>query len=77
MDEYCPTDPVVIIRCPRCEARHEDYDGLGVLFCEKCGYCTHSSITSNTCDFCGEREADAYEAIGESRFGLPGGGKSL
>lgn len=37
------------------------------ILCEKCEY--------ETCR-CGE-ENDPYEAVGESRFGLPGGGKSL
>lgn len=73
-DPLSTDEEVIYVRCPKCERRHEDHDGFGVLFCNWCGYCTHSSITNGACDFCGEREPDAYEAIGESRFGLPGGG---
>lgn len=67
------SDPVLYVNCPKCDRKHEDHDGIGVLFCEHCGYCTHASVTGDTCDFCGAVD-DPYEAIGESRMGLPGGG---
>ncbi len=44
--------------CPRCGTEYEDYDGLGVLHCERCGYCKHPSASFEnkimTCDICGE-----------------------
>lgn len=39
--------------CPRCHAEYEDHDGLGVLHCVACGYCTHPAATGDICDLCG------------------------
>ena len=36
----------------KCGDITDDLDGFGVLYCEKCGYCEHSSITGDVCDFC-------------------------
>lgn len=49
------SEEVLIIHCPKCHAVQEDHDGLGVLYCEACGYCTHASASGEpmTCDFCG------------------------
>jgi len=41
-------------RCPVCRTWQWDHDGLGVLACEKCGYCTHPAATGNVCDWCGK-----------------------
>lgn len=42
----------VLVSCPKCSALQEDFDGFGVLYCEKCGYCTHASIDGNVCGLC-------------------------
>jgi ribosomal protein L37AE/L43A len=53
-----------IMRCPACAKEHEDFDGVGVVYCkppEGCGFCRHLARTGkkregNTvwvCDFCG------------------------
>lgn len=26
------------MQCPKCRAEYDDFDGLGVLYCEQCGY---------------------------------------
>lgn len=41
------------MECPQCKAVYEDFDGVGVIYCENCGYCEHASITGDTCDYCG------------------------
>ncbi len=45
----------VMVSCPHCGAEQEDLDGFGVLFCPKCGWCTHASITDGRCGLCGEQ----------------------
>ena len=46
------------MQCPQCEAEYEDFDGLGVLYCVKCGFCKHASATHIDgkwiCDYCGK-----------------------
>jgi hypothetical protein len=46
--------------CPVCGAECEDFDGIGVLHCEKCGYCEHAARdfdgTAWVCVYCGDRE---------------------
>lgn len=51
--------------------RTDDLDEL-----ESCMGCDGNGIVEQ-CDYCADREYDPYEAIGESRFGLPGGERSL
>lgn len=53
-------EEVLINHCPQCKAPQEDHDGLGVLYCEACDYCTHASCSYPSdlydlpaCDFCG------------------------
>ena len=43
----------LFVRCPKCDYKHEDFDGFGVLYCDQCGFCTHDSVTNDRCDFCG------------------------
>jgi ribosomal protein L37AE/L43A len=38
--------------CPECNAEYDDFDGFGILYCEKCGYCSHASVTGDICQFC-------------------------
>jgi hypothetical protein len=76
MTEPLTTDPL----CADCGG----FDVEWMRRCAKHGveYCRHC-----VCPWCDEEAADdapyfdedfdPYEAIGESRFGLPGGGKSL
>lgn len=45
-------DETDMIECPKCGAEQEDFDGFGVLYCEKCGYCTHASVDGNVCGLC-------------------------
>ena len=54
------SEEVLINHCPQCKAPQEDHDGLGVLYCEACDYCTHASCSYPSdlydlpvCDFCG------------------------
>lgn len=47
----------VYMACPACGDVQEDYDGFGVQFCEVCRYCTHSSISGDTCDLCGKTQS--------------------
>jgi len=52
-------DEPIYIRCPKCSAEYEDFDGVGVLlFCEECKYCVHASITDGYCDYCQRKEED-------------------
>jgi len=56
------------------DRRSDDLDKL-----ERCEDCEGSGIAEE-CDYCVDRrdeDFDPYEAAGESRFGLPGGGRSL
>lgn len=48
-------DSPPIAECPSCGAMHEDHDGLGVLYCDKCWYCEHPSASDSPlrCDICG------------------------
>lgn len=53
------SDGMPRMRCPRCRRVYVDYDGLGVLHCEACGYCQHPSAQANDegryiCDLCGK-----------------------
>lgn len=51
-------EQVLINYCPQCKAPQEDHDGVGILYCETCGYCTHVSVSYPdnvpVCDFCGQ-----------------------
>ena len=38
--------------CPKCNAEYNDFDGFGVLYCPKCRFCTHASVTGGICSFC-------------------------
>lgn len=40
------------MNCPQCDLEYEDFDGFGILHCEKCGYCVHASISGDVCDYC-------------------------
>lgn len=42
------------MECPKCLADYIDYDGFGVLYCERCGYCKHASIIDGKCLCCGQ-----------------------
>jgi hypothetical protein len=33
-------EQVLINYCPSCKTPQEDHDGLGLLYCETCGYCS-------------------------------------
>jgi len=46
--------------CPQCYAICDDYDGVGILYCERCGYCVHASMSGDplTCDFCGHEDEE-------------------
>ena len=48
-----------VMTCPQCGVEYKDFDGLGVLYCEKCGFCKHASLTMHEnkrwrCDYCGK-----------------------
>lgn len=42
-----------LLACPACGVETPDFDGFGVLFCDRCGYCRHPAITGDRCDLCG------------------------
>jgi hypothetical protein len=48
--------------CPRCAAEYPDFDGVGVLYCPRCGFCKHASRSLGpdgwVCGFCGDVEQD-------------------
>lgn len=53
--------------CPKCKKEYEDFDGFGVVFCDRagggCGYCRHLGKDglpdgSMRCNFCGEIFSD-------------------
>jgi hypothetical protein len=45
------------IKCPKCGAVYEDFDGLSFSYCEECGYCTHPNSERvqgrEICGICG------------------------
>ena len=47
------TDELPSAQCPKCKEWLADYDGMGVLYHDECGYCSHASITDDVCQFCG------------------------
>lgn len=44
-------------QCPQCGTWQDDYDGVGVVYCENCLYCSHPSWTGDQCDVCGCTES--------------------
>ena len=38
-------EPQPKMECPICEAEYDDFDGIGVVYCPKCGFCRHLSLT--------------------------------
>jgi len=52
------SDGMPIMTCPQCGAEYEDFDGFGVLYCEKCGYCKHAGVTDGVCDYCGKEKTN-------------------
>ena len=50
---HVKNDELPIAQCPKCKQWFADYDGLGILSHESCGYCTHASITDDVCELCG------------------------
>ena len=51
-------DEALMMSCPKCGAEQEDCDGFGVLYCQNCKYCTHSSQDGDgkgnwECGLCG------------------------
>jgi len=47
--------------CPECCEPQDDYDGFGVVMCDRCDYCKHVSETWHSpglwrCDACGRTE---------------------
>lgn len=54
-----PSDDYPTYTCPRCDRVRVDMDGFGLLACPDCGYCTHTSSSSDAsgnmvCDLCGQ-----------------------
>lgn len=44
-------------QCPQCGTWHDDYDGVGVVYCDNCLYCSHPAWTGDQCDVCGCTES--------------------
>lgn len=53
------------MHCPKCGRQEPDYDGMGLAYCETCGYCDHRAADyldgELTCCMCGE----ALESVKE------------
>ena len=52
------------MNCPQCRKEYEDFDGVGVVYCEPpegCGFCRHLALTGGACDFCKQPAAQADE----------------
>lgn len=60
--EWWNDDEPLMIACPKCGALQEDHDGVGVLACIKCDYCTHPSVTGGVCDICKWRQPQEQSA---------------
>jgi hypothetical protein len=45
------------MKCPKCGAEYDDFDGLPLVFCTVCGYCSHPASTRKhgreLCETCG------------------------
>lgn len=54
------------MECPRCGAAYEDFDGFGVVFCERCRFCQHMSRDLRdgawVCGYCGDARKDTPDA---------------
>lgn len=50
--------------CPKCHEWVDDFDGFGVLAHDKCGYCSHPSITGGVCGICGKRLTETKQEQG-------------
>ncbi len=56
--DYDFKPPIMI--CPICKTEYQDFDGLGIIYCNNCGYCIHASSTFDEalnvyiCDYCGK-----------------------
>ena len=50
--------PYPIVTCPKCGNEQEDLDGFGVVFCERCRFCTHPSRDGGLCGICGDMETE-------------------
>lgn len=49
------------MQCPRCRASYFDFDGCGVPYCHRCGFCRHLSCDGRAdgatiCNYCGAVE---------------------
>jgi len=57
LDDHLHLDRPMLLpmtQCPKCGQWLRDYDGMGVLAHDECGYCSHPSSMGGICDFCGE-----------------------
>lgn len=55
--------------CPKCGATYDDFDGVGVVYCEACGFCQHLARRGERpdtegaprvwiCEYCGDRQPE-------------------
>ena len=61
-----PADPFAepaqpTMNCPRCKKEYEDFDGVGVVFCDPktggCGFCRHVARSGGVCEMCRDKES--------------------
>ena len=52
-------DPRTEKQCPKCWNIEEDFDGVGMQHCYKCGYCQHSVMNGSVCELCGKEVGQA------------------
>jgi len=48
-------ESIDVVQCPSCGAFEEDFDGLGFIRCERCGFCAHIDVDkAGFCLYCGK-----------------------
>lgn len=62
-----PPDDYPIVTCPKCGVTSSDFDGFGLQFCARCGYCAHPALTGDTCDLCHRRVTEPQPAAQEPK----------
>lgn len=73
-----PDPDMPTMRCPRCLALHEDFDGFGFIahtkpaYADGCGWCSHPTRDGDgkggmVCGICGDVRLDSSHPIPERK----------